>query len=195
MHLFKRKHEFKPDRTDGGFFKKLYLTPIQRRNLLKWVLIGAVLVVLSLLQDVILSQISIGGATFCLVPCGILLCAMFFDPETAAVFTLTASTIYYFSGTAPGTYTIALLTGLGTLLSIFRRSYLQRCFSALFLCAAGGMMAYQLLVFLIGLFLGSTLPARFGIFMISGGLSVVVMPLLYPVFSSISNIGGEIWKE
>ena len=91
--LFKRKYEFKPDRTDGGTLKKLYLTPLQRKKLLKWALVGVVLVVLSLLQDVVLSQISIYGATFCLVPCGILLCAMFFDPETAAVFTLISSTV------------------------------------------------------------------------------------------------------
>ncbi len=193
--LFKRKYEFKPDKTEGGTLKKLYLTPLQRRNLLKWGLISAVLVVLSLVQDVVLSQISISGATFALVPCGILLCAMFFDPETAAVFTLTASALYVFSGTAPGTYSIALLTVLGTLLCIFRRGYLQRCFSAFFLCAAVGMMGYQLLIFAIGCFLGSTIPARFGVFMLCGGLSVAVMPLLYPVFLSISNMGGETWKE
>ena len=193
--FFKRKYEFKPDKIEGGTLKKLYLTPLQRKKLLKWGLISAVLVVLSLLQDVIFSQVSIGGATFALVPCGILLCAMFFDPETTAVFTLVASTLYVFSGTAPGTYSIALLTILGTLLSIFRRGYLQRCFSALFLCAAVGMMGYQLLVFAVGRFLGSAITARFGVFMLSGGLSVAVMPLLYPIFSSISNIGGESWKE
>lgn len=193
--FFKRKYEFKPDRTDGGTLKKLYLTPLQRRRLLKWSLVSAVLVLLSLLQDVVLSQISIYGATFSLVPCGILLCAMFFDPETTAVFSLTASVLYYFSGTAPGTYTIVLLTVLGTLLCIFRKSYLQWCFSALFLCAAVGMMVYQLLIFAIGCFLESTIPARFGVFMLCGGLSVAVMPLLYPVFLFISNIGGETWKE
>ena len=193
--LFKRKYEFKPDRTDGGTLKKLYLTPLQRKKLLKWALVGVVLVVLSLLQDVVLSQISIYGATFCLVPCGILLCAMFFDPETAAVFTLISSTVYYFSGTAAGVYSIALLTLLGTLLGIYRRGYLQRCFSALYLSSAVGMMAYVLLIFAIGCFVGSTFPARFGVFMLTGGLSVAVMPLLYPVFLSISNIGGETWKE
>jgi hypothetical protein len=193
--LFNRKYEFKPDRTDGGLLKKLYLTPLQRKRMLRWGLICAVLVALSLLQDVVLSQISIYGATFALVPCGILLCAMFFDPETTAVFTLTASALYVFSGTAPGTYSIALLTVLGTVLCIFRRGYLQRRFSAFFLCAAVGMMSYQLLIFIIGCLLEHTNSARFGVFMICGGLSVAVMPLLYPVFLSISNIGGETWKE
>ena len=193
--LFKRKHEFKPDRTEDGNLKKLYLTPKQRKRLLKWGMVSLVLLVLSLLQDVVLSQVSIYGATFSLVPCGILLCAMFFDPETAAVFSLTASTLYYFSGTAPGVYTIALLTVLSTLLSIFRLGYLQRCFSALFLCAAVGMIGYQLLIFSIGCFLEQTILARFGVFMLCGGLSVAVMPLLYPLFAAVTNIGGETWKE
>lgn len=193
--FWKRKHEFKPDRAEGGTLKKLYLTPLQRKRLLKWGLIALVLVILSLLQDVVLSRVDIYGATFALVPCGILLCAMFFDPETTAVFSLVSSSLYYFSGTAPGTYAIALLTIIGTLLCIFRRSYLQRCFSALYLCAGGGMILYELLTFAMGCFLGSALPSRFGVFMLTAGLSLLVMPLLYPIFSAISNIGGETWKE
>ena len=193
--LFRRKHDFKPDRTDSGTLKKLYLPPLQRRRLLKWGLISLCLVMLSLLQDVVFSQVRIYGATFDLVACGILLCAMLFDTETAAVFTLVSSTLYYFSGTAPGTYVIALLTVLGTFLCIFRVGYLQRRFSAIFLCAASGMMAYELFVFVVGLFLGSTRLERIGVFALTGCLSVAVMPLLYPGFLSISNIGGETWRE
>ena len=193
--LFRRKYEFKPDRTDGGFFKKLHLTSIQRKHLLKWGLISLVLVVLSLLQDVVLCRVSIYGATFDMVACGILLCAMFFDPETTVIFTLISSTLYYFSGSAPGAYSIALLTVQGTLLCIFRLGHLQRRFSAIFLCAAVGMVVYELAVFLIGVFLESTTWERFPIFAMTGGLSVAAMPLLYLVFSSISNIGGTSWKE
>ena len=193
--LFKRKYEFKPDRPEGSIFKKLYLTQLQRKRLLKWSLVGLVLLVLSLLQDVVFSQITIAEATFALVPCGILLYAMLLDPETAGVFSLTASTLYYFSGSAPGVYSIVLLTVLAMFLCVFRVGYLQRRFSALFLCAAVGMMVYQLLVFAIGCFLENTISARFGVFMLTGGLSVAVMPLLYPILLSISNIGGETWKE
>ena len=193
--FFKRKYEFKPDRTEAGTLKKLYLTPIQRKRLLKLGLVSLVLLMLSLLQDAVLSRVSIYGATFDLVACGILLAGMLFDPDTTAVFTLISSTLYYFSGTAPGSYSIALLTGIGTLLCIFRRSYLQRCFSAIYLCAGAGMMVYELAVFVMGLFLGNTFMERFRVFVITGGLSVAVMPLLYPIFLSISNIGGESWKE
>ena len=193
--LFKRKYEFKPDRADGGALKKLYLTPLQRKRLLKWGLISLALVVLSLLQDVVLSRVSIYEATFDLVPCGILLCAMFFDPEKTGIFTLVSSVLYYFSGTAPGVYTIALLTGLGTLLCIFRTSYLQRRFSALLLCAVAGMFTYEMMVFAVGIFFNHTTWDRIGVFALCGLLSVAVMPVLYPIFASISNIGGETWKE
>ena len=193
--FFKRKYEFKPDRTEGSFLKKLYLTPLQRKRILKWSLITLVLVVLSLVQDVVLSQISISGATFALVPCGILICAMLFDPETAAVFSLISSTIYYFSGTAPGVYVILILTILGTFLCMFRWGYLQRRFSTMYLCAAAAMMGYIFLVFLMGCFFKNTTWDRLSVFMITGGLSVAVMPILYPVFSAISNIGGSTWKE
>jgi hypothetical protein len=63
------------------------------------------------------------------------------------------------------------------------------------LCAGVGMIAYELLVFFIGWFLGSTTFGRIRVFALCGFLSFAVMPLLYPVFLSISNIGGETWKE
>lgn len=193
--MFKRKHEFKPDRTDSGILNKLYLTKRQRLHFLKWVLIGLSLVALSLVQDTMLSRLSIYGATFDLVACGILLGCMFFDPDTSAVFLLVSASFYYFSGTAPGVYVIAVLTVFGVLLCIFRRSYLRRCFSSTFLCTGAGLILYKLTVFVIGLFLSSTTADRFTVFAISAGLSVAVIPLLYPLFWTISNIGGETWKE
>ena len=120
--LFRRKYEFKPDKTESSAIKKLYLTPTQRKRILKWVLVGTVLLVLSLLQDAVLSRISIYGATFDLVACGILVAGMLFDPDVTAIFALTGSTLYYFSGTAPGVYTIALLTALSVFLWMFRCS-------------------------------------------------------------------------
>ena len=125
--MWKRKYEFKPDRTDSGTLKKLYLTKRQRRVLYKWALLGLALVVLSLLQDVVLSRVSIYGATFDLMAAGILLCCMLFDPDVAAIFVLVSSSVYYFSGTAPGVYSVALMTVLGVLLCIFRCSYLPSC--------------------------------------------------------------------
>ncbi len=195
MLFFRRKHEFKPDRTEPGALKKLYLTRLQRLHLLKWSLMGLMLLMLSLLQDAVLSRISIYGATFDLVACGILLGCMFFQPDTAAVFALISSIVYYFSGTAPGVFSIALLTALGVLICIFRRSYLRWCFSTTFICAGIGLVIYKMAIFVIGLFLSNTTFDRIGAFAISGLLSAAVIPALYPILTAISNIGGEAWKE
>lgn len=195
MFIFKRKHEFKPDRTGTGALKKLYLTRLQRLRLLKWTMMGLALLVLSLLQDAVLSQVSIYGATFDLVACGILLGCMLFQPDTAAVFGLVSSVLYYFSGTSPGVYTIALLTVFGVLLCIFRRSFLRRCFSTVFFSVSVGLVAYRLAIFVILLFLSSTTADRLPVFLLCAGLSIAAIPPLYPVLTAISNIGGESWKE
>lgn len=193
--LFRRKYEFKPDKPASSALSKLYLTPLQRKRLLKWVLIGLTLTLLSLLQDVVFSRLRIGGASFDLVPCGILLGCILMEPETAAVFALVSSGLYHFSGTAPGVYIIALLTALGVLLCIFRRSYLKKGFFSTFLCSGFGIVVYKLVVFGIHLFLGATLGARFGVFCLGILLTLASIFPLYPLFVSICNIGGESWKE
>ena len=71
--LFKRKRDFKPDRTGKGLLNKLYLTPRQRLAILKWTLFGLCMLVLSLVQDVLLSQVRVLGATTELIPCAIFL--------------------------------------------------------------------------------------------------------------------------
>jgi len=57
------------------------------------------------------------------------------------------------------------------------------------------MVLYELIVFAMGVFLGSTIPSRFGVFLGCGLLSAAVMPLLHPIAHSIAKIGGDAWKE
>ena len=190
-----RKREFRPDRVGSGLLNKLYLTKRQRRSLLKWLLYTLVLVLLSLIQDVILCRVSIRGATTDLVSAGILLLCMMLPTDTCAIFAVVASVIYYFSGSAAGPYSILFLTVIGIVLNIFRYSYLRKSFGSTFVCATAALLLYELLVFVMGLFLGHTIASRWLAFCITGSLSVAVMPLLYPIFLSIGNIGGESWKE
>lgn len=193
--MLRKKHEFKPDRPDSGVLNKLYVTKKQRRSILKWLLYTLVLVVLSLVQDVILCRASIGGATTDLVMGAILLLCLLMDVETGAVFALVASTLFFFSGSAPGSYSILFITGIGVILSVFRHSYLREGFLSVMLTLLAGIMLYQLLIFFTALFLGRTVWSRFGIICMSGVLTAVVMPLLYPIFAAIGKIGGESWKE
>lgn len=190
-----KKHQFRPDKPRAGVLSKLYLTKKQRRSLLKWLLYGLVLLVLSILQDVILCRIRLFGATTELVPCGIFLICILEGTHTGSVFALAASLAYLFSGTAPGTYAMVFIVMLAVLVCIFRQAYLQKGFSAAMLCTAIAMLAYELAVFAIGLFLGLTVPDRIIGFCITAVLSLIAAPVLYPIVLSIGSLGGEAWKE
>lgn len=190
-----KKHEFRPDKPRSGFLSKLYLTKKQRRSLLKWSLYGLVLLVLSVLQDVIFSRLRIAGAATDLVPCGIFLICMLEGIHTGSVFALVSSLLYLFTGTAPGAYAMVILVVLAVLLCVFRQAYLQKDFSAVVLCSVVGMFLYELLIFVMGLFLDLTTPGRIVGFCVTAAISTVFLPLLYPIAKSIRSIGGDVWKE
>ncbi len=189
------KKEFKSDKPHSGFWGKLYLTPKQRKGLLKWSLYGALLLVLSLLQDVVLCRLHLLGATTELVPVGIFLICILEGAESGSIFALVSSLLYLFSGTAAGPYSMVFITVLAVGTAIFRQAYLQKGLAAAILCAGIATFVYELLQFLMGLFLGLTIPSRFIGFVITAALSVIFIPLLYPVALSIGTIGGQIWKE
>lgn len=190
-----KKQDFKPDRLGGGLLSKLYLTKKQRTFLLKWFLYGLMLVVLSVLQDVIFSRVRVYGATTELVPCGIFLICVLEGAERGSVFALVASLAYLFSGTAPGIYAVVLITFLGTFVAMFRQGYLQRGFGTALLCTTVAMFLYELCVFAMVLFFGLTRADRILGFCITAGLSVLAVPVLYPVSLSIGTIGGNPWNE
>lgn len=193
--MWKRNRDFKPDRTGPGLLSRLYLTERQRKLCLKWFLFCLVLVAVSLLQDVIFSQVRILGTKTDLTSSAILLLCMMLSPESCAVFALIASTGFFLSGAAAGPYVIVFLTMLGTTFNIFRCAYLRKSFSSTVICAGTALIVYKLLVFAVGLFLGHTTFSRLGAFCVSGVISVVPMPALYPLYRSIGKIGGESWKE
>lgn len=190
-----KKYEFKPDKPRSGFWSKLILTRQQRRSVLRWGLYALVLLVLSILQDVILCRFRIFGATTELVPCAIFLICLTEGLERGCVFSLVASCLYLFSGTAAGPYSIVFITGLSVAVTIFRQSVLQRSFSATMLCVAVAMIAYELATFFIGLFLSLTTFGRIGTFLLTAVMSLVFAPVLYKAVTAISTIGGESWKE
>lgn len=189
------KKEFKSDKPHSGFWGKLYLTQKQRKGLLKWSLYGALLLVLSLLQDAVLCRVHLWGATTELVPVGIFLICILEGAESGSIFALVSSLLYLFSGTAAGPYSMVFITFLAVGVTIFRQAYLQKGLAAAVLCAGTATLVYEMLQFLMGLFLGLTIPVRIVGFAITGGLSVIAIPLLYPLALFIGTIGGETWKE
>ena len=188
-------YEFKPDVNRVPLHKKLHLTKLQQKQLLQWTLNGLVCLVLLVIQDVIMSQVSIGGATTDLVPTAMLLIAVISDAYDGSLFLLLGSTLYVFSGSAPGPYTIAYLTVIGVAAALFRQSFWRRGFRSNILCAGLALLVYELAIFGTGIFLGLTHWGRFGVFMATWALSFAVTLALYPLTRAIQKIGGEIWKE
>ena len=190
-----RKHEFKPDRHRSDIVGKLLLTKKQRRGLLRWVLYSVVCLVGLLVQDVALYRMSFQGVCADIVPCLIMMVAIMQGAENGCIFALVSACLYYFSGSAVGPYVIPLITAATILVAIFRQGNLSRGFMAIFLCAGLGMLLYEFGVFGIGLFLDLTTPQRWWAIGCTALLSLLAVPVAYPVLLAIGKIGGETWKE
>lgn len=193
--MFKRKHEFRPDRTESGTLNKLYITKKQRTTILKWLLMTLALTVVCVIQDVALSRLKLWGTTFDLLAATLLLVCILQDPEIGSIFVLIASAVYGFSGSAPGYYVIALLTLIGVFFAIVRHCYLHTSFGSTMLCTAAAILIYEMALFGIGLFFGYTTVTRLTGFLIKAGISLAAMPLMYPIFAAICKIGGETWND
>ena len=191
----RKRYDFRPDPTGTSWKNRLFLTQKQQFSLLKWSLYGALLLALSLVQDVVMSRFQFRGGTTDLVACGILLICLLQSPDSGAVFALAGSALYVFSGSAQGYYCIVLLTFLGVILNVLRHGLLSRRFRSIFLCMAVGLMVYELAVFAFGLFLGSTYWGRMSVFLATGMLSILAVPVIYPLAFFIGKIGGEKWKD
>ncbi len=188
-------YQFKPDKERFSLGKLLHLTVLQRKQVLKWTLYAAVCLVLLVIQDVIMSRVSLRGATTDLVPAAILLITVVSDVYAGSLFSLIASTLFVFSGSAPGPYVIGFITVLGVAAAFFRQSFWRRGFRSNALCAGLALLAYEIAVWGTGIFLSLTYWSRFGVFFLTWLLSAAVMLALYPLVCRIQKIGGETWRE
>lgn len=189
------QYEFKPDKAPKALQKLLHLTILQRRQILQWSLYGLLCLLLLIVQDVILWELSIGGATTDLVPMAILLITVISDVYAGSLFAIIASTVYEFSGSAPGPYVVAYITVLGIGAAFFRQSWWRRGFRSNCLCAGLALLIYELAVWGTGLFLGLTYFGRIRVFILTWAISFAVMLALYPLIRRIQKIGGEQWRE
>lgn len=191
----RRKYDFKPDEKGTSWLKKLYLTKLQRMNLLKWTLYALLCIFFLVIQDVIMSRVSILGATTDLAPMTIFLITILLGSEYGSTFVLIASTLYWFSGSAPGAYIIAIMSFLGIFGTLFRQLNWRRGLGSIVITAGATLLLYELCVFLAGILLGLTRWDRIGVFILTALLSCIIMVPLYPLTYKIGQIGGEPWKE
>lgn len=190
-----KKYEFRPDKPKFSLLTYLILSPNQRRKVLKWGAYTAFLVLLSVLQDVVLSRVRILGATTELIPCAIFLICIMEGVEQGSVFALIAGLLYLFSGTAPGVYAMVAIVFCAVGACVVRQAYLQERFSSAMISTSLAMVCYVLTNFIFGLFLGLTIWGRFHGFIITAILSLLAVPVFYPIFKAIGKIGGQLWKD
>lgn len=198
--LFKKRKEkdfaeFKPDANTATMGKTLRLTRLQQLRLAKWVLYILTIILALVVQDVIMSQISILGATTDLAICTILLITVIEGTEVGSLFVLIASTLYYFSGTAPGGYCIILMTALGTAATLFRQMYWHRSKGSIILCAAIAVIGYEMGLFVAGLLTSRTIVSRAPVFLLTALFCCLALIPLYSLIYKIGTIGGNTWKE
>lgn len=189
------QNDFRPDQTGKSILSRLYLTKLQRQSIKKWLFYALVLLVVSVVQDVVMSRVRLFGAATDLVPCAIFCLCILLGTDDGSVFSLIASLFYLFSGTSPGNFAVPLIVFLAVCMNIFRQSFLRQGFSATVLCTAGCMVFYELLVFAVGVAFGWTHLGRIFSFLLTAAYSLVAVPVLYPLYRVIGKIGGQSWKE
>lgn len=188
-----KQSEFKPDPRQSSLSGLFHVTQLQKQRMLKWTLYVLTGILLLTIQDVIMSRVSIFGATTDLPVVYILLITVIEGVDVGSLFVLFASTIYYFSGSAPGPYCIGLLCAI--IATLLRQAYLRRTKASIVICAGIALTIYEMGLFVVGIGLGLTRWDRVFSFLITAGYSFGVMILLYPLINKIGLIGGTTWKE
>lgn len=198
--LFRRnqrmnRNEFRPDPTASTWLKTRKLTRQQKLRLLKWVLYALIVMMCLVIQDVIMSQFRLFGATTDLAVGAILLITVIEGTEVGSLFVLIASTLYWFSGSAPTPICIALLTAFGIGATMFRQMFWHRSRGTLTLCACLALTAYELGLFVTGVMRGLTYLGRLPSFLLTSAYTCLVMIPLYTLVYKTGLIGGNTWKE
>ena len=189
------KFEFKPDPTGADPRKIFHLTHLQRRRIIKWTLYALLAVFALIVQDTMLSRVRLSGATTDMAVAVVLLVGILEGPEDGGLFALLGSLFYYFSGSAPGVYVVALLTAAAIGGALFRQGYWSQGLSSALLCTGLALLCYELGLLCIGIFLNLTVWSRLWVFVLTALLSTAALLPLYPVVRGIGQIGGEPWKE
>lgn len=195
LQRLRRQYEFRPDTPKVTMPRLFHLTNLQRQSLLKWTLYALVCLFCLVVQDTIMARFHFFGGTTDLAVCAILLITVIEGIDSGSIFVLIASLLYFFSGSAPGAFAVAMLTVFGIAAAMFRQAFWHRNERSILLCTGIALMSYELSVFAAGLFLELTHFGRVGAFLVTGLISCVVLLPLYPLIDRIGRIGGTEWKE
>ena len=190
-----RQNEFRPDPATSTWLKTRKLTRQQRLRLFKWLMYALIVIMSLVIQDVIMSQLRLFGATTDLAVGAILLITVIEGTDVGSLFVFIASILYWFSGSSPTPVSIILLTALGIGATMFRQMFWHRSRGTLTLCACLALAAYELGLFVTGLMQGLTYWGRLPSFLLTSVYTCLVMIPLYSLVYKTGLIGGNTWKE
>ena len=190
-----RQNEFRPDPATSTWLKTRKLTRQQRLRLFKWLMYALIVIMSLVIQDVIMSQLRLFGATTDLAVGAILLITVIEGTDVGSLFVFIASILYWFSGSSPTPVSIILLTALGIGATMFRQMFWHRSRGTLTLCACLALTAYELGLFVTGLMQGLTYWGRLPSFLMTSIYTCLVMIPLYSLVYKTGLIGGNTWKE
>ena len=190
-----RQNEFRPDPATSTWLKTRKLTRQQRLRLFKWLMYALIVIMSLVIQDVIMSQLRLFGATTDLAVGAILLITVIEGTYVGSLFVFIASILYWFSGSSPTPVSIILLTALGIGATMFRQMFWHRSRGTLTLCACLALTAYELGLFVTGLMQGLTYWGRLPSFLLTSIYTCLVMIPLYSLVYKTGLIGGNTWKE
>ena len=189
------KEEFRPDAQENAFLKGLHFTYQQRMNLLRWVLLSLVCILCLTIQDCVFSRFKLWGATTDLGVAAIILVAIMEGSEVGGIFALIASVVYFYSGSAPGAYSVALITIPSILCALFRQKFWRRGTGSNLLCSSIAMLTYEVGLYITASMMGLTRWARGVYFLKTALYSIVLMIPLYQLIYRIGLIGDHVWKD
>ena len=190
-----RQNEFRPDPATSTWLTARKLTRQQRLRLFKWLMYALIVIMSLVIQDVIMSQLRLFGATTDLAVGAILLITVIEGTDVGSLFVFIASILYWFSGSSPTPVSIILLTALGIGATMFRQMFWHRSRGTLTLCACLALTAYELGLFVTGLMQGLTYWGRLPSFLLTSVYTCLVMIPLYSLVYKTGLIGGNTWKE
>lgn len=190
-----RQNEFRPDPATSTWLKTRKLTRQQRLRLFKWLMYALIVIMSLVIQDVIMSQLRLFGATTDLAVGAILLITVIEGTDVGSLFVFIASILYWFSGSSPTPVSIILLTAFGIGATMFRQMFWHRSRGTLTLCACLALTMYELGLFGVGLFYGLTYWGRLPSFVLTSIYTCLLMIPMYTLVYKTGLIGGNTWKE
>lgn len=171
---------------------KLYITPRQWMQILRWTMYALLFLLIMMVQTVVLGNRTILGTHPVFVPVVITCVCLREGPERGGTFALLASLLWCLSGADQGSASLLVLTVLPVLGSILCRAVLANRFFPCLIISFFVLVFDQLLIFVLKYFFDSMVSSLFFEELVPCVLvSILIQPLVYWLVKCIARIGAD----